>query len=184
MFSILSLTYRISKVFTILYLLCLCGNREYPDSFQNNRVGSSLKWVPKCLFLAKLEWKSIALSYKLSLTCGGNVNYYKSVHHPIPTRGNMEHPGNFQNKSVSSPFNWLSRGEEGLFLKGARRGATLWDYPQEHLVAMRDEKVSPFVKFERILSLLCFLLDSLTNKHCRTWSSMTNLWIRSRTYQK
>ena len=40
----------------------------------------------------------------LSLTCGGNVNYYKSVHHPIPTRENREHPGNFQNKSVSSAF--------------------------------------------------------------------------------
>ena len=52
-----------------------------------------------------LEWKSIDLSYKLSLTCGGNVNYNKSVHHPIPTRGNKEHLGNFQNKSVSSPFN-------------------------------------------------------------------------------
>ena len=50
------------------------------------------------------KWKSIDLSYKLSLTCGGNVSYYKSVHHPIPTRGNREHPGNFQNKSVSSPF--------------------------------------------------------------------------------
>ena len=25
------------------------------------------------------------LYFKLSLTCGGNVNYYKSVHHPIPT---------------------------------------------------------------------------------------------------
>ena len=49
--------------------------------------------------------KSIDLSYKLSLTCGGNVNHYKSVHHPIPTRENREHPGNFQNKSVSSPFN-------------------------------------------------------------------------------
>ena len=34
---------------------------------------------------AFLEWKSIDLSSKLSLTCGGNVNYYKSVHHPIPT---------------------------------------------------------------------------------------------------
>ena len=34
---------------------------------------------------ALLEWKSIDLSYELSLTCGGNVNYYKSVHHPIPT---------------------------------------------------------------------------------------------------
>ena len=32
-----------------------------------------------------LEWVSIDLSSKLSLTCGDNVNYYKSVHHPIPT---------------------------------------------------------------------------------------------------
>ena len=32
-----------------------------------------------------LEWTSIDLSSKLSLTSGGNVNYYKSVHHPIPT---------------------------------------------------------------------------------------------------
>ena len=30
-----------------------------------------------------LEWKGIDLSSKLSLTCGGNVNYYKNVHHPI-----------------------------------------------------------------------------------------------------
>ena len=34
---------------------------------------------------AFLEWTSIDLSSKPSLTCGGNVNYYKSVHHPIPT---------------------------------------------------------------------------------------------------
>ena len=54
---------------------------------------------------AFLEWKIIDLSSKLSLTCGGKVNYYKSVHHTVPTRGNMEQPGNFQNKSVSSPFN-------------------------------------------------------------------------------
>ena len=51
------------------------------------------------------EWTSIDLSSKLSFTCGGNVNYYKSVHHPIPTCENREHPGNFQNKSVSSAFN-------------------------------------------------------------------------------
>ena len=54
---------------------------------------------------AFLEWKSIDLSYKLSLTCGSIVNYYKSVHHPIAALGNREHPGNFQNKSVSSTFN-------------------------------------------------------------------------------
>ena len=54
---------------------------------------------------AFLEWEGIDLSYELSLTCGHNVNYYKSVHHPIPTRENKEHPSNFQNKSVSSAFN-------------------------------------------------------------------------------
>ena len=32
---------------------------------------------------------------------GSNVNYYKSVQHPIPTR---EHPGDFQNKLTSFPF--------------------------------------------------------------------------------
>ena len=26
---------------------------------------------------------------------GGNVNYFKSAHHLIRTRGNKEHPGNF-----------------------------------------------------------------------------------------
>ena len=35
---------------------------------------------------AFFEWKSIELSCELSLTCWVNVNYYKSVHHPIPTR--------------------------------------------------------------------------------------------------
>ena len=34
-----------------------------------------------------------------------------------------------------------------------------------HLVDIRYEKVSPFVKFEIMLPLLCFLLDPLTNKH-------------------
>ena len=55
---------------------------------------------------AFLKWKIIDLSHKLSLTCGGNVNYYKSVHYqPIPTTENREHPANFQNESVSSAFN-------------------------------------------------------------------------------
>ena len=51
---------------------------------------------------ALLEWKSRDLSYELSLTCMGND--YRSVHHPIPTLENGEHPGNFQNRSVSSAF--------------------------------------------------------------------------------
>ena len=131
---------------------------------------------------AFLEWKSMDLSFELSLTCGDNGEFYKSVYHPIPTCENKEHP---ENKSVSSAFNWVSRYILFLAkLKSARREATLQDYPQEHLVVIRDEKVSPFVKFEIILPLLCFLLDPLTNKHCRKWDSMINLWIDSRTYQK
>ena len=54
--------------------------------------------------IALSEWESIDLSYKLSLTFWGKVNYYKSVHHPISTPGISEHPGNFKNRSVSSPF--------------------------------------------------------------------------------
>ena len=42
-----------------------------------------------------LEWTSIYLSSKLSLTCGGNVNYYKSVHHPVPPL-----PGGIENTLV------------------------------------------------------------------------------------
>ena len=54
-----------------------------------------------------LERKSIDLhgtSQCLLTTCGGNVNYYKSVHQPIPTRENREHPENLQSESVSSDF--------------------------------------------------------------------------------
>ena len=60
--------------------------------------------------------------------------------------------------------------------------AQLRDYLQEHSDVIRDEKVSPFLKFEIVLLFLCFLLDPLTNKHCKTWSSMINLWINPRTY--
>ena len=77
-----------------------------------------------------------------------------------------------------------TEGERKTFFKGCKKGGTFWDYSQEHLVVIRDEKVSPFVKFETILPFLYFLLDPLTNKHCRTWSSMINFWINSRTSQK
>ena len=118
-----------------------------------------------------------------------------SVHHPIPTlpmgTGNtlaifktsqwtflsIEFPDIF-----SSCPNW--RGMKGLFWKGARRGTTLRDYHQENLVDIRNEKVSPFVKFEIILPLLFFSLNPLTNKHFRTWSYLINLWIDSRICQK
>ena len=96
-------------------------------------------------------------------TYRGNVNCYKSIHHPIPTLP-------------------LGTGrKKAFFWKGERKRTTLQDY---HLADTRDEKVSPFAKFEMILPLLCFLLDPLTNKHCSAWSSMMNLSIDYRTCQK
>ena len=77
---------------------------------------------------------------------------------------------------LSPSVKWKGRP----FLKECKKGDTLQDY---HLVDIRHEKVSPFMKFEIILPpLLCFLLDPLTKKHCRTWSSMINLWMDSRTW--
>ena len=67
-----------------------------------------------------------------------------------------------------------TEGERKAFLEGSKKGAALGDYPREYLVVIRDEKLSPFVKFEIILLLFCFLLDPLTNKHCRVWSSIIN----------
>ena len=42
----------------------------------------------KFLFFPYIKWKwvnNIDLSSKVSLTCGTNMNYYKSFHHPIST---------------------------------------------------------------------------------------------------
>ena len=64
-----------------------------------------------------LEWTSIDLSSELSLTCGGNVNYYKSVHHTIPNL-----PVGIGNTLTSSSFNWVS--SYILFLR--RRGRPFW----------------------------------------------------------
>ena len=133
---------------------------------------------------AFLEWKSIDLSYELYLTCGGNVNYCKSVHHPIPTRENREHPisKEISKLSIECPgifFSWSnSRGEEGLFWRVQEGG------PQGEITPESTWLSLLFVKFEIILPFPCFLLDPLTNKHGRTWSSIINLWIYSRTYQK
>ena len=181
-------------------------NREFHTlgSIQNKSVSSSFKWVPEyILFLAKLKGKGrpfwsgqsfiSPLNSLKSLTCWGNVNYYKSVHHPIPTLpdgiGNTQavfrtnQYGLFSVECQGMFYSWPQRrGEEGFFrrVQEGRRGATLWDYLQEHLVAIRDETL----KVEIILPLLCFLLDALTYKDCRTWISMINFWIDSKTCQK
>ena len=88
----------------------------------------------------------------------------------------------FECPGIFSCPNWS--GEKDLFWEMQEVWTASWDYPQEYLVVIKDEKVSPFVRLETILPLLWFLLDSLTNKHSRAWSSMINLWIDFRTYQK
>ena len=126
------------------------------------------------------EWKSIYISYELSLTCGVNVTYYKSVHHPIPTRENNENPGNFQNKSVSSAFNWVFRyillwpnwrGKEGLSWRVQEGGPHCEITPKSTWLS----KSLSFCETWNNPTPICFLLDPLTNKHYRTWSSMINL---------
>ena len=125
-----------------------------------------------------MEWKNKNLSCELSLTCWDNGNYYKRVHHPIPTRENMEHPSNFF-KKISKLCIQLSVQVYSVLgqTERCKKGSHFVRLPPKHLVIIRDEKVSLFVKYEIILPVLClcFLLDSLINKHCRTWSSMINL---------
>ena len=106
---------------------------------------------------AFLDWTSIVLSSKLSCTCGGNVNYYKRVHNPIPTlpvgigktfaifKTKLFPPLSVQIYSLLGQ----TEVERKAFMENAGRGP--------HLVAIKDEKVSPFVKFETIPPILCFL---------------------------
>ena len=119
----------ISKVFTFLCLFCLCGNREYPGSFQNKAVSSSFKWVPnEVREKAFLKWKKIDFSSKLSLHMDVMLTIIKVFIIPfLFCLWEQEHLGNFPNKSVSSPFNWVSRyilflpklkGKERPFLDG------------------------------------------------------------------
>ena len=76
------------------------------------------------------------------------------------------------------------KGRGKPFLEGARQEVTLWDYLQEHLVVIRDEKISPFVKLETILPLLYFFSTPLQVSTAAHGVSMLNLWIDSRTCQK
>ena len=83
-----------------------------------------------------MEWTGINLSSKLSLTCEGNVNYYKSLDHPIPTL--LDRIGNTQavfktNQQalllvecpICSLFGQKEGGRGRPFLEGARRETTL-----------------------------------------------------------
>ena len=119
-----------------------------------------------------LEWTSIILSSKLSLTCGSNVNYYKSVDHPIPIL-----PDRIWNTQVVFKANQYAlllvecpgmfsfwpkwRGEEGRFWR-VQEGDHIVRLPPGPLGCHKRWNVFPFVRLEIILPLLCFLLDPLT----------------------
>ena len=57
-----------------------------------------------------------------------------------------------------------------VFLQNSDAPIFLLCYP-----LIRDNKTSPFVKFEIIPLLFCYSLDPLTNKNRMAWSSMINL---------
>ena len=106
--------------------------------------------MPKyLLFLAKyerrrktfLEWTSIDLSSKLSLTCGGNLNYYKSVPHPIPTLpveigDNLAIFKTNQQVFLSTECPWIfsswsnGRGKKGLFWRVEEEGPHCEIFPR------------------------------------------------------
>ena len=80
---------------------------------------------------------------------------------------------------------WPNWKEKEDHFGGCKKGGHIVRLPRRALVCRkRWEKMCPFVKFEIILPPLCCLLDAHTNKHCRAWTSMINLWIDSRTFQK
>ena len=107
-----------------------------------------------------MEWLSIGLSSKLSLTCLGNINCRKSVHHPIAC-GNR--------KAMMQVYSFLGQTEKErkTFLGGCKKGDCIERLPQEHSLMIIYAKV------------FCYSLDSLSDKHCKIWSSMINLWINS-----
>ena len=145
-------------MFTILCLLCLCRNREYPGNFQNKIV------IRKLLFQmsAQVKWEGMpfwsgqeAQIYPLNYLLPryrGNINCYRSVHHPIPT---------LPMGTGSTLVIFKLKGKERYFLEGCKRGDHIARLSQDyHLI------ITPFVKFETILPLnkffkFCIIL------HCR-----------------
>ena len=133
-----------------------------------------------------MEWTNVDLSSKLLLTCGSNVSYHNGVHHPIPTLpdGIGKSQAIFKTNQLALLPNDCSdifsswpkwERERKVFLRGCKKGGHIVRLPTGALGCHKRWKVSHFVKFEIILPLFFLLLGTLTNKHCRTWSSMMNL---------
>ena len=128
-------------MFTILCLLCLCRYREYCGNFQNKTVISKQLF---CQMSAQVKWERrpfwsgqeaqiYSLNYPLP-TYRGNVNYCKSVQHPIPILpvGTGSTLSIFKiNQYINSPCIWVSRyilfltklkGKGRPFMEGCKNG--------------------------------------------------------------
>ena len=190
-------------MFTSICLICLCRNREYLDSFQNKPKRSCFKWKPKySLFWAKLKWKGRLFwnekikSYPLNylLPVGIMLAIIKaSIILFLPCLWEYDTPWeiwkqinkiSFQlSVQVYSPLG-KTEGERKVFFGGCKKECHIVRNPKEHLIVIKNGKVSLFVKFDIIISLICCLLDPLTNKCCRAWSRVINFWKDFSTCQK
>ena len=64
-----------------------------------------------------------------------------------------------------------TKGERKAFFGGCKKEGYIVRLPPRALGCRKRWKVSPFVKFEIIRPLLCFLLNHFTNNHWKIWSS-------------
>ena len=142
----------ISKLSTIPCLLYLCEGIGNTIPWQlSNQIGKlffqmiiqiySVPGQTEGTWNVFLEWTSIDLSSKLSLTCGGNVNYYKSVHHAILTLGIGQGTPRQFSKQISNHSFHLSiqvcsllgqskEGQEGFFGEYKQEGQILRLHPR------------------------------------------------------
>ena len=160
----------ISKVFTILFLLCLCKNREYTSKFQDEtgisklffQMSAQVKWERRPFWSDKkhrfILWTISYLHTGVMLTIikvfiilfllclweqGASWQFSNKI-------SKLSFQLSFQ---IYSFLAWTEGERKAFFWKGAKRETTVQDY---HLVDIRHEKVSLFMKFEIILPLLCF----------------------------
>ena len=61
-----------------------------------------------------MEWTSIDVFSKLSLTCAGKFSYYESVHHPIPTLTVQLCHGHSRNRMMLNNFTIFKTNQSAL----------------------------------------------------------------------
>ena len=87
---------------------------------------------------------------------------------------------------LSSVHVKLGQTEEDrkTFFGGCKKGGRIARSPPRAFGCHKRWKSLSFCEIWNNPTPLCCLLDPLTNKRCRAWSSMINFWIDSRTCQK